>query len=248
MERQRTSLFVALLLLSPLTATVPFLTGSAVTTTYTATQEQASTYTSATTQTYYGSTEGPALIQTPFNLTPKVVGFVAPKGKCSQYIYPLTVTSGTIVNLGMTSTYPANLYLLPTYAYQTSPDGCDITNPPSALLSAINFTTYLLHWTAPIDGTFYLILTGPTTMILLMNEGSTQPVQELANITYATSTQTDFNNYLATSTATYTTTTVSEQQFYIQPHIGSASALVAFLTLIACFGVGLITVVRRRRS
>jgi hypothetical protein len=214
----------------------------AVTTTYTSSEEQTLTYTSAATQTYYGSTTGTALIQAPIDLPPKVIGFVAPKGKCSEYTYPVTVTSGTILNVGMTSTNPANVYLLPTYTYQTSPDGCELTVP--TLLFEANFTAYTLRWTAPEAGVFYIILTGPTTIIMLTDQGSSQPVKEPANMTYASSTLTSFQDYLSTSTASYTTT--STRPLYLQPQTLSGLQILTFLGLIACFGLGEIVVWRRK--
>jgi len=234
MEHHRTSVFVALLLLSPLTL-LALVAHPVVITTYTTYQETTVTYTSAaSTRTYYASTKANTLVQTPINLPPKVVGFVAHNGKCGQYTYPLTVISGTILNLKMTATEPINVYLLSTYQFQTSPDGCTLAVIP--LLFEANFTAFTLHWVAPTNGVFYIILTGPTTIITLIDQGSSQPVQELANVTYATSTQTNFQPYTSTSTSTYATTTSTA--FYLDasngytPILGFAVALLGFLLLL----------------
>jgi len=250
MEHKRTSLFVALLLLSPLTLALPLIPNlsPAATTTYTVSEERTVTDTSFGTQIYYGSTTETALIQAPIDLPAKVVGFVAPKGKCSQYTYPVTVTSGSNLNLEMTSTYPANIYLLPTYAYQTSPDGCELTVPVPVLLFQANFTAYTLHWTAPETGTFYIILTGPTTIIMLTDEGSSQPVNELANITYAASTQTSLQDYESTTLSTVTYTTTSNQPFDIQPQTIPGLEALTVLGLIVCLSIGMFAVAHRRRS
>jgi len=248
MEHKRTSFFVALLLLSPLTLVLPLMPilNPAATTTYTSSLEQTVSYASVVTQTYYGSTTGTALVQAPLYLPPKIVGFMAPKGKCSQYIYPVTVTTGSVLNLEMTSTYPANAYLLPTYTYQTSTDGCELTVP--ALVFQTNFTAYTLRWTAPESGTFYVILTGPTTVIMLTDSGSSQPVEELANITYVMSTQTSFQNYAVTSQSALTYTTTSNQPLDIhQPRTFLGLEVVAMFGLITCLGVTLIAIIRWRR-
>jgi hypothetical protein len=178
------------------------------------------------------------------NLPPKGIGFMAPKGKCSQDTLPVPVTSGTILNLEVTSTNPANLYLLPTYVFQTSPNGCTLVG--SALLSVSNFTAYTMRWTAPEDGTFYILLTGPNTIIILNDQGSTKPVEQDASITYATSTETNFNDYSSTSTTTYTTTTIDAQPFYLQPPTLSSLEIVALL--ITCLGIMLVAVFKIRRG
>ena len=239
---------MAMLLLAPLTATLPVMTNlnQSLTTTYTVSEENTVTSTSAIIQTYYGSTTGMALIQAPINLPPEVVGFAAPKGKCSQYTYPVSVKSGTILNVEMTSTYPANVYLLPSYTYQTSSDGCEITLPAEALVFQANFTTYTLQWTAPENGTFYILLTGPNTIIIMNDQGSTKPVQQDATITYATSTETNFNDYSSTSTTTYTTTSIDAHPLYLQPPTLSSLEIVGLL--VTCLGIILVAVLSRRRG
>ena len=169
---------------------------------------------------------------------------MAPKGKCSQYTLPVTVTSGSILNLKMTSTNPANLYLLPTYTFQTSPNGCSLVG--GALLTASNFTAYTLRWTAPEDGVFYILFTGSTTVIMLDDGGSTHPVKQNATITYATSTETNLKDYSSTSTTTYTTTSIDAQPLYLQPPTLTSLEIVGLL--IAVLGITLVAVFRRRRG
>jgi hypothetical protein len=239
MEHARTNLFVALLLISPLTLALPLISQTTATTTYTTSQETTLTYTSAaTTQIYYASTQRSTLVQTPIDLPPKVVGFIAPKGRCSQYTYPVTVLSGTILDIKVTAAQPINVYLLPTYQFLTSPNGCTVTVTP--LLFEANFTAYTLHWVAPANGVFYIILTGPTTIIMLTDQGSSQPTQKLANVTYATSTETSFEPYLSTSTSIYTATMTTP--FYANaandytgyaPIIGVVIALLGVSLLVA---------------
>jgi hypothetical protein len=159
----------------------------------------------------------------------------------------VTVVSGAILNLEMTSTYPANMYLMPTYAYETSPNGCQLT-VPAALLFQANFTDYTLRWTAPESGTFYVILTGPTTVIMLMDQGSSHPVKQLANITYATSTQTSFQDYAVTSLSSVTYTTTSNQPLYVQSQDLPGIEILGLLGLIVCLAVVVVAVVRMRRA
>ncbi len=245
MAMQRTALFVALILLTPLTITLPLTTLTPnQSTSYTTSQETTLTATSIVLRTYFGSTQGTALVQTPMNLPPKVIGFMAPKGKCSQYTLPVTVTSGSILNLKMTSTNPANLYLLPTYTFQTSPNGCSLVG--GALLTASNFTAYTLRWTAPEDGVFYILFIGPTTIIMLDDGGSTHPIKQNATLTYATSTETNLIDYSSTSTTTYTTTSIDAQPLYLQPPTLTSLEIVGLL--IAVLGITLIAVFRRRRE
>ena len=245
MERKRTSMFVALLLLSPLTLALPMVTplNQAATTTYTSSTVQTLTYASAVAQTFYASTTGIALVQTPMDLTPKIIGFMAPAGKCSQFAYPVTVKAGSILNVGLTSTNPANVYLLPTYVYQTSSDGCVVTAP--ALLFDANFTTYTLHWAAPGDGVFYIVLTGPTAIIMLRDEGSTQPVQQLENMTYASSTSTSLDDYFLTNTVAYTN--MLTHPLYFQPQTLPGLWVLASLLIAVSLGFAGLLIVRGRR-
>ena len=241
MEHKRTNMLIVMLLLSPLTITL--ITQPEAATTYTTSLETTVTYTSAaSTQTYYGSTRGNTLMQTPIYLPPKIVGFVAPKGRCSQYTYPVNVLSGTILDIKVIAAQPINVYLLPTYQFPTSPDGCTLTVAP--LLFEANFTAYTLHWVAPADGVIYIILTGPTTIAMLTDQGSSQPVQELANITYATSTQTQFQPYLSTTTAIYTATTTTP--FYTDPTNFISGYTPIITGLIILLGVSLLLLKKRR--
>jgi hypothetical protein len=245
MMNQRTALFVALILLSPLTITLPLTTlTSSHSTSYTMSEETTLTATSVVLRTYFGSTKGTTLVQAPMGLPPRVIGFMAPKGKCSQFTLPVTVTFGSILNLKLTSSNPANLYLIPTYTFQTSPDGCSLVG--SALLTKSNFTVYTMHWVAPEDGVFYLIFTGPTTIIMLSDGGSTHPVKQNGTVTFATSTETNLLDYSSTSTTTYTTTITSASPLYVQAPTLSGLEIVGIA--IACLAIILVAIFRRRRG
>jgi len=203
-----------LLILSALIAFLPH-SGliPASTQSFIASGEQTTTYEVISAQTSYVSTTGFIIDQTPLDLTARGIGFVAPKGKCAQFEVPLTVTAGTRLNMAMTSTEPSNLYLLRTYAFQSSPNKCQILG--DVLFSETNFTAYNLHWTAPENGTIYLTFTGPTTVIIVMDHGSTKPDPEMGNITYAT-TETSSLIDASTLTTTYTTTTPIATAFLLQ--------------------------------
>jgi hypothetical protein len=172
---------------------------------------------------------------------------MAPKGRCSQYVYPVTLANGAVLNLKIASTYPANVYLLSTYTYQSSADGCELTSPASALRFQANFTDYTLHWTAPESGTFYVVLTGPTTIIMLRDAGSSQPVEGPANITYAVSTETSFQDYKVTSLDHVTYTTTSSQPFDVQPRTFQGLEALALFGLIASLGVAIVPRLLMRR-
>jgi hypothetical protein len=189
------------------------------------------TYTSTAFDTSFLSTTGTIAVQTPMSIPSKGVGFMAPKGKCSQFTMPLTAKSGTNINLELTSTNPANLYLIPTNTFQTSSNGCNLVG--SSLVSESNFTTYTLHWTASEDGTVYLLLTGPNTIIILRNHGSTDSIEQLATVTYA-STETNLNLYSSKSIVNYTATTTRASQPYLPPQVGFEVSIIALLvTLLA---------------
>jgi hypothetical protein len=166
------------------------------------------------------------MVQIPVSIPSQGVGFMAPKGKCSQFTMPLNVKSGTSVNLELTSTNPANLYLLPTDQFQTSSNGCNLVG--SSLLTENNFTAYTLQWTATEDGPVYLLLTGPNTVIILRDHGSTEPVEQLATMTYA-STETNLNLFSSINIANYTTTKTSASQPYLPPSLTVELSIVAFL-------------------
>ena len=178
MVLQRSMMFSLLLILAPFAGLLPFSgllpSSTQIQTFVTTTDTKTLNNNVVSTETYFGSTSGFTTIQSPLALAPRGIGFIAPEGKCAQFSLPISVISGTTLNVAMTSSKPANLYLLPTYTYQLSLDGCSIIG--NTILSENNFTTYRLHWTAPENGTFYFIFTGPTTIIILMDRGSTKPV------------------------------------------------------------------------
>jgi hypothetical protein len=232
MISQRTVIFVAIILLSPIMAMLPNVTnlGSATSSTSVVSNETTLTYTTTSMKTYFKSTSGSTTVQLPAVFPPRGIGFIAPKGRCSEFSLPVSVTLGTTLNVQMTSNLPTNLYLLPTYVFQVSPNGCVITG--NVILSVSNFTAYTLHWSAPQDGTFYFIFTAPTTVLLLMDHGSTKPVTQMANMTVATSTETsDWPNSM-TATQTYTTTTTPEP-FYLQPSQQYAPLLGVIILLLS---------------
>jgi len=227
------ALFTALFLLLPLSVLVASGTPVPVTRTSIVTAQRTitGTYTSTVFDITVASTSGYGLVQKPVSISPLGVGFMAPKGKCSQDTVPLTVEAGTKLSLELTSANPANLYLLPTTTYQTSPNGCDLIG--SALLAASNFTDYTLHWTAAEDGTVYLLLTGPNTIIIMRNAGSSEAVQEFATVTY-TRTETSLNLQTTSNVANYTTTMVTSDTSTLLPQVSFDSGLVAFvLSLLA---------------
>lgn len=230
-----TVMVATLILLSPLTMLLPFSNPLPVTTTTFVTSERTATatYTSTVFDTSFASSAGTMPVQIPVSIPPQIVGFMAPKGKCSQFTMSLTVKSGTNLNLEIISKNPANLYLLPTETFQTSSDGCSLIG--SSLLTENNFTSYTLRWTATEAGTVYLVLIGPNTIILLRNHGSTDAVDQLATTTYA-STETNINLYSAINIVNYTTTatTTSVSQPYLSPSLRIELSIVAFL--VAFFG------------
>ena len=223
----RTLMFVALILLTPLTILVPFSNSLPVTTTYVTSERTATaTYTSTVFATSFISTTGTMAVQIPVSIPSQGVGFMAAKGKCSQFTMPLAVNAGTNLNLELTSTNPANLYLLPTNQFQTSPNGCNVIG--SSLMSENNFTAYTLQWTATENGTVYLLLTGPNTVIILRDDGSKESVEQLATTTYA-STETNLNLYSSVDIANYTTTKTGVSQPYLPPPLSSELSIIAFL-------------------
>jgi len=246
MALQRSVVLSVLLLALPLASILPFSgliplgTHSILTT-----DQKTITYSQSSEETYFASTSGFITGQSPLNLAPRGIGFMAPPGKCAHFSIPVTVTSGTTLNLAMTSTNPANFYLLPGYTLQASPDACGITGNP--ILSETNFTAYQLHWTAPENNTYYLIFTGPSTIIILMDHGSTRPVQQVANITYASTTQTISWASSSTITATYTTTTPNTPNFYLNNAATHVTPVeVAILILTFTIPIGIFVVLRRR--
>jgi hypothetical protein len=223
----RTVMLLALVLLSPRTILVPFASSAAVTTTY-VTYEGTTTvsYTSTAFDTSFVSTSQTMTLQAPMSIHSQGVGFMATKGKCGQFTLPLTVKSGAKLNLEFTSTNPANLFLLPTSQFQSSPNGCTLIG--SSLLAKDNFTAYTMHWNVTGDGTLYLLLTGPNTIIILRDHGSTAPVEQFGAMTYAI-TETNLKVYTSTNRATYTATTTIASKPSVPPSLGFDISLVAFL-------------------
>ena len=221
------ALFTALFLLLPLSILVASSTPVPVTRTGIVTYQRTmtATYTSTVLDTTVASTSGYGTVQQPVNISPLGVGFMAPEGKCSQETIPLTVKAGTTLSLELTSANPANLYLLPTYTYQTTPNGCDLIG--STLLTANNFTDYKLHWTATTDGTVYLLLTGPNTIVIMRDAGSSEPVQEFATTTY-TRTERSLDLQSSTNVANYTTTTVTTDNSALLPQVPFSLSFVTF--------------------
>lgn len=87
-------MLAALILLSPITAFLPSIASPTATTSL-ATHEINLTYTSKVFTTYFGSTLGTTVGKAPLNFPPRGIGFVAPKGECSQYTLPVTVSWNT---------------------------------------------------------------------------------------------------------------------------------------------------------
>jgi len=224
----RTAIFMALVLLSPLTILLPFSNSTplASTTDVTYGQTTTATYTSASFEMSVVSATGTMTVQSPMSIPPQGIGFMAPKGKCSQSLVPLVVNDATRLNLELTSTNPANLYLISTAQFQTSSNGCDLIG--SSLLAENNFTAYTLRWNATEAGTVYLLLTGPNTIIILRNHGSTESVQQIATVT-RTNTETSLNVYSSTEVANYTTSTTNGSQLYLPPSLSSGISFVVFL-------------------
>jgi len=172
------------------------------------------------------------MVQKPMSISPLGVGFMAPTGKCSQDTVPLVVNAGTKLSLELTSANPANLFLLPSATYQISPNGCDLIG--SSLLAVKNFTDYKLQWTATDAGTVYLLLTGPNTIIIMRDVGSTQSVREFATVTY-TRTETRLNLQSTTGITNYTTTTVTSDTSTLLPQISFDSSLVTFVLSVLAY-------------
>ena len=245
MVLQRSIIFGALLLLAPFAGLLPF-SGLLASTprTIATTEAITATFNDVSLQTYFGSTIGTTTAGSPLNIPPRGIGLIAPKGKCAEFSLPVSVTSGSTLSVAMTSSEPANLYLLPTYTFQASPNGCSISG--NTILSETNFTAYKLNWTAPENGTVYLIFTGPTTVIILMDHGSTRPVQEMANITYASSTETSSWVYSSTTTTIYTITTPTAPSYYL-PNFTNYAAPIEVGILILTLTITALAVHRRHR-
>lgn len=202
MARQRTYMLLAFILASPLTALLPFTGIGSNNSNAPVTSAATLTYTSTSMKTDFGSTIGPTFMEEPVSFPPRVIGFIAPKGKCAQFSLPVTVASNTTLNVEFSSNNPANFYLLPAYTAQASSNTCIVIG--DVILSALNFTKFTLHWTAQADGTFYFIFTGPTAVIVLADRGSMKPAPKTGIVTFATSTETNLQVYPETTTTTYT--------------------------------------------
>jgi len=227
------TVIIVLLMLSPLAVLMPFSNpGPTTSTTFMVAETTArGSYTSTAFDTSLVSTTGTMVVDTPVNIPPKGVGFMAPRGKCSQFLLPVTVSPGVTLNLRLTSTNPANLYLLANETYQTSANGCALLG--SSLLAENNFTAYTLHWTATQNDTVYLLLTGPSTILILADDGSSQAVQELATRTYA-SIEINLDVYSSATVVDYTTSTtvaIPAGPYYrsLQPFELSLMTLIAAL-------------------
>ena len=103
----------------------------------------------------------------------------------------------------MTANNPVNFYLFSDYPSVGS-GSCKVSSNP--IVAEDNFTDFTLHWTAPEDGIFYFIFTGPTAVILLIDHGSVGPVEQSATITYPTSIETMLSTYATTATLSSTVT------------------------------------------
>lgn len=238
MAHQRTYMLLALILASPLTALLPF-TGftSPANSSAPVTSEATVTYTSTSMSTHFRSTTGPTVVQEPVNFSSRVIGFIAPKGKCAEFSLPVTVTSNTTLNVEMSSNSPANFYLLPTYPPQASSNTCSI--PGDAILTALNFTQFLLHWTAQADGTFYFIFTGPTTVIVLADRGSVKPILKTGIVTFATSTQTNLQIYAETTTTSYTDNATPPVYLQLTAQYAPTVAIIVALLSAILFALGI---------
>jgi len=238
MARFSTTLLIALVLLSPITAVLHSF-GQTISETVVRSATVTMSYTSTSYSTYFGSTNGTIISQESARVQPVGFGFVTVKGKCSQFSYPVTTTSGTRLNVQIQANSPVNLYVLPTYDFQLSPNGCTVIG--NTLLAENNFTTYLLHWTAPSDGTFYLIVTGSNAIVILMDDGSVKPVSQTGTVTVATSTEMGEVPYSTTTTETYKAATVSP--FYLQP-TNDYALIIGVVALL--LGILLISIRKRR--
>ena len=195
-------------------------------------------YTSTAFHTSVVSTTGTMIVNTPVSIPSQGVGFMVPKGKCSQFLMPVTVSSGVTLDLILTSTNPANLYLLANETYQTSANGCALVG--SSLLAENNFTTYTLHWTATQNSTVYILLTGPSTIIILADDGSAQAIQQRATRTYA-SVQMNLDAYSSATIVNYTTSTtipIPPTPYYRSPQRLDLSLMVFITALGSILVVG----------
>jgi hypothetical protein len=203
-NRRTSTIFVFLILLSPVTAVqVSRVLGVSSVSTQVTANETTLTYTSANVRTYFGSSVGTTLAGEPLSIPQRVVGFMAPQGRCSVFSLPVTIATGTLLNMKFTANNPVNFYLFSVVPSAGWPSSCNVAG---GILRVNNFTDYTLHWTAPENGTFYLVFTGPTAVILLTDVGSMKPVEQTATMTLPTSTETKLAFYSSTETRTSTMT------------------------------------------
>jgi len=202
---RRTEMIIAfLILLSPVTALpVAQVIGLKNVSARVIASESTLAYTNTLMHTYYGASNGTTLAQTAVSFPERVIGFMAPKGLCGFFSLPVPVKSGTLLTVEMTANNPVNFYLLSDYLANGS-GSCKVSKNP--IMAENNFTDFTLHWTAPEDGIFYFVFTGPTAVILLADHGSVRPVEESATITYPTSIETMLSTYSTTSTMSSTVT------------------------------------------
>jgi hypothetical protein len=233
------TLVALLMLLSPVTAVqLAKLVASNKEVTQATTIEMTLTYGSANMRTYFESSIGTTLAGQPLNLPTRVIGFMTPAGKCSVYSLPVTVTSGTILSMKITANNHVNLYLFSDFPPGGWPTVC---KEKGGMLNVDNFTDYTLRWTAPKNGTFYLVFTGPTAIILLTDVGSIKPIEQTATMTVPMGTETKFT--LSTLTTAATSTMTISTPLYIQTTSLDGALIVG--TVIAILVVALVLLSKR---
>ena len=208
----RAGIMIALvMLLSPITVyRVQQATGNSNSSTQVATEESTVVSVNTLLRTYYGLSTGITVGETSVSFPERIIGFVAPKGKCAFFSLPVNVTSGTSLIVEMTANFPVNLFILSDYP-SGELIGCNVSATP--IYMKANFTDFTLHWTAPINGIFYFVFTGPTAVVLLTNHGSMKQVAEAATITYPKSVGTELSTYSEIYTASSTTIITSPLDF-----------------------------------
>ncbi|MGA3407143.1 MAG: hypothetical protein ABSD49_15550 [Candidatus Bathyarchaeia archaeon] len=237
---RRTGMIIAfLILLSPVTAIpVVQVIGLKNVSTQVTTDESTLAYTNTLMHTYYGASNGTTVAQTAVSFPARVIGFMAPRGLCGFFSLPVPVKSGTLLTVEMTANNPVNFYLLSDYPSSGS-GSCKVSSNP--IVAENNFTDFTLHWTAPEDGIFYFVFTGPTGVILLADHGSVRPVEQSATITYPTSIETMLSTYSTTTTVSSAVTITTP--LYLQAT--SQYGLLIIGVLIALLAIALIALARR---
>jgi len=242
MVASRTGMIIAfLILLSPLTASpVAQVIGLTSKSTQVTTDASTQAYTGTLVHTYFGSTTGMTVAQTAVSFPERIVGFVAPKGKCALYSLPVMVSSGTLLNVEMTANYPVNFFILSEFP-SGGLTGCNVLGNP--LVAQANFTEFTLHWTAPENGIFYFVFTGPTAIILLSDHGSVKPVEEVTTITYPTSIRTELSTYSEIATLASTVTVTSP--LYLQTTTQNWLLIVGSIIVAVAITLSLLAFIRR---